>query len=99
MKPTQKQIELIRAIESIVKSWRVTNDIDSPTHYSDIEEGLQPFVSGFDVVEHTLAVSEIESRLGSILRAIKHVEKQPLTKEQKLEWLNSIRNDRKDKET
>lgn len=43
MKPTQKQIELIKTIESIVSSWRSTNDLSSPTHHSDIGEELSKF--------------------------------------------------------
>ena len=41
MKPTKKQIELIKTIEKIVSSWGSTNDINSPTHYSDIREELK----------------------------------------------------------
>lgn len=41
MKPTTKQIELIKTIEKIVSSWRSTNDINSPTHDSDIDEELR----------------------------------------------------------
>ena len=41
MKPTAKQIELIKTIEKIVSSWRSTNDISSPTHHGDIGEEMQ----------------------------------------------------------
>lgn len=41
MKPTAKQIELIKTIKKIVSSWRSTNDISSPTHQSDIAEEMQ----------------------------------------------------------
>ena len=44
MKPTQKQIELIKTIESIVGSWASTNDLSSPTHYGDIGEELSKIV-------------------------------------------------------
>lgn len=40
MKPTQKQIELIKTITGIVSSWAGTNDLVSPTHHSDIGEEL-----------------------------------------------------------
>lgn len=99
MKPTQKQIELIRTIESIVSSWKSTNDINSPTHYGDIEEMLKPFAIEEKEVEHVLLLSEIEANLNFILIAIKKLEKKPLTTEEKLEWLNKIKNDRENKET
>ena len=41
MKPTTRQIELIKIIEKIVSSWASTNDISSPTHHSDIDEEMQ----------------------------------------------------------
>jgi hypothetical protein len=40
MKPTEKQIETIDAILSIVKFWKETNDIDSPTHFGDMDTEL-----------------------------------------------------------
>ena len=40
MKPTKLQKEVCDSIITIVKSWRDTNDIDSVTHMSDVEELL-----------------------------------------------------------
>lgn len=40
MKPTDKQIKIIDCIISIVKSWKNTNDISSPTLQSDISEEI-----------------------------------------------------------
>lgn len=40
MKPTERQIKAIDTIVSIVKSWKNTNDISSPTVESDIHEFL-----------------------------------------------------------
>jgi hypothetical protein len=40
MKITGKQKKIIDSIISIVKTWENTNDIDSPTHISDIEAFL-----------------------------------------------------------
>ncbi len=40
MKPTEKQVEVIKEILGIIKSWEGTNDINSPTHYGDINEEL-----------------------------------------------------------
>ena len=40
MKPTEIQIKAIDSIISIIETWKDTNDISSPTHYTDIEEFL-----------------------------------------------------------
>lgn len=40
MKPTEKQVKVIDTILSIIKSWKNTNDINSPTNSSDIHEYL-----------------------------------------------------------
>lgn len=40
MKPTEIQIKTIDTIVSIVKSWKNTNDINSPTLSSDIQEEI-----------------------------------------------------------
>lgn len=39
-KLNKNQIALIRYIEDEIKFWENTNDIKSPTHYSDIDEML-----------------------------------------------------------
>lgn len=41
MKPTEKQIKVIDSCLSIIKTWKNTNDITSPTHLVDIEEFTQ----------------------------------------------------------
>lgn len=38
MKPTNKQLELIRFSKSILSTWESTNDIISPTHWNDLQE-------------------------------------------------------------
>jgi hypothetical protein len=38
MKPTPRQKYLIEVVENQASFWMNTNDIDSPTHYSDMEE-------------------------------------------------------------
>ena len=40
MKPTEKQIKVIDEVLSIIKTWKSTNDIDSPTHSSDMHDFL-----------------------------------------------------------
>lgn len=41
MKPTEKQKKVINILIDILKSWRDSNDIDSPTLNSDLEESLE----------------------------------------------------------
>lgn len=38
MKPTEKQKAICEAIIREVYWWRDTNDINSPTHYADLED-------------------------------------------------------------
>ena len=41
MKPTKTQKIVIDAIIDQLQFWRSTNDIDSPTHYCDMDECYQ----------------------------------------------------------
>ena len=38
MKPTKTQKEVIDAVINQLYFWKVTDDLDSPTHYCDMEE-------------------------------------------------------------
>lgn len=38
MKATPRQKLLLQEVENQITYWRNTNDLDSPTHYGDIEE-------------------------------------------------------------
>lgn len=38
MKPTPRQKKLIEEVQNQASFWMTTNDIDSPTHYCDLEE-------------------------------------------------------------
>ena len=40
MKTTEKQNKIIDTVLSIIRTWQNTNDITSPTHYTDIREFL-----------------------------------------------------------
>lgn len=40
MKPTELQKKICDLIISQAKFWKVTNDINSPTHYCDIREEI-----------------------------------------------------------
>ena len=41
MKPTEKQLKVIDSVLSIIKTWKNTNDITSPTHHSDCYDFLR----------------------------------------------------------
>lgn len=38
MKPTKRQVEVINCVQSIISTWKNSNDIDSATHYCDSSE-------------------------------------------------------------
>lgn len=73
MKPTKKQIELIKTIEKIVSSWRSTNDITSPTHHSDINEELQHFkFEDNEFSDNFNVLLTVENHLSTILSEIQN---------------------------
>jgi hypothetical protein len=41
MKPSNKQLELIKFSKSILSTWESTNDITSPTHWNDLQEFIE----------------------------------------------------------
>ena len=47
MKPTKTQKAVIDAVIEQLKFWRSTNDINSPTHYSDIYECYKPYLDDY----------------------------------------------------
>lgn len=63
MKPTDIQIETINSIISIIQTWRNSNDIDSPTHYNDIEEYLDADLSDFIPARQITCLSNELSKL------------------------------------
>ena len=46
MKPTTIQIKVIGAIIDQLNFWRGTNDINSPTHYCDMDKCYQSALDG-----------------------------------------------------
>lgn len=44
MKPTPRQQKLIEKVLVQASYWENTNDIDSPTHYGDLEEDIKLLV-------------------------------------------------------
>lgn len=72
MKPTEKQIKVIDTILSIIKTWKSTNDIDSPTHTVDIHDFLYADLESEDII-HSLIADELEDELRSLLYIIQIV--------------------------
>lgn len=62
MKPTEKQKKIINFLIDQLKCWRDSNDIDSPTHNSDMEdcfEELEDDISPTDISEFRRLVVNI----------------------------------------
>jgi site-specific DNA-cytosine methylase len=54
-----KQIKVIDTILSIIKTWKNTNDIDSPTHTVDIHDFLYADLESEDII-HSAITDELE---------------------------------------
>lgn len=72
MKPTEKQIKVIDTILSIIKTWKSTNDIDSPTHSNDMHDFLYADLESEDII-HSAITDELEDSLCSLLYTIQIV--------------------------
>lgn len=70
MKPTIKQIMAIESVVGIVKTWRNTNDISSPTHFVDIEEFVNSDLMSY--VDDSI-VEELADKLGDVLNVIRKI--------------------------
>lgn len=57
MKPTAKQLKVIKFLEQQLSFWKYTNDIGSPTHIGDIKEYSQ-FLSD-DLTEDEIVFVEL----------------------------------------
>lgn len=57
MKPTKIQINVINAVIDQLNFWKSTNDINSPTHYCDMDEcykaSLEDYLSEKEIEELT----------------------------------------------
>lgn len=72
MKPTEKQIKVIDTILSIIKTWKSTNDINSPTHNSDMHDFLYADLESEDII-YSAITDELEDGLRSLLYTIQTV--------------------------
>lgn len=68
MKPTEKQIKVIDTILSIIKTWKNTNDISSPTHSLDMHDFLYELECE-DVISSSIT-DELEITLTNLLYKI-----------------------------
>jgi len=69
MKPTEKQIKVIDTILSIIKTWKNSNDIQSPTHRCDIRDFLYADLRTDDIISQR-ACEVFEDELEDLLYAI-----------------------------
>lgn len=70
MKPNEKQIAVINSVISIIRTWKNTNDINSPTHFSDIDEFINSDL--LEVIAED-SIDEIGQSLTNILWEIKKI--------------------------
>lgn len=69
MKPTPRQQKLIEEVQNQASFWMTTNDIDSPTHYCDMEEEVQKLE--MDDVLSKEDAKKFEDLLGDLFDFIK----------------------------
>ena len=72
MKPTEKQVKVINTILSIIRTWKNTNDIDSPTHTVIIHDFLYEDLESEDII-HSAIKDELEDSLCNLLYTIQTV--------------------------
>ena len=72
MKPTEKQIKVIDTVLSIIKTWKSTNDIDSPIHTVDIHDFLYADLESEDII-YSAITDELEDSLCNLLYTIQTV--------------------------
>ena len=68
MKTTEKQNKIIDSVLSIIRTWQNTNDITSPTHYTDIREFL--YADLMDDIDSD-DISELDNIIVMLLEFIK----------------------------
>jgi hypothetical protein len=69
MKPTEKHIKIIEVCETILKYWKTTNDIKSPSHSNIIIETLTE--SELDVLLTVEEINDLFDNLWGLLCSIK----------------------------
>lgn len=69
MKATPRQKTIIQEVENQITFWRNTNDLDSPTHYCDIEEEARKLEDDASLTEEQRI--RFENIMGDLLDFIK----------------------------
>ena len=69
MKPTEKQIKVIDEVLSIIKTWKNSNDINSPTHTVDMHDFLYADLESEDIISPAQTY-ELEDALLNLLYGI-----------------------------
>ena len=70
MKPTKTQKTAIGAVIDQLQFWRDTNDINSPTHYSDMDECYQ---SALDDCLSEKEIEELKAETCNLFQFIKNL--------------------------
>ena len=70
MKPTNTQKAVINSIIGQLQFWRDTNDIDSPTHYVDMEEC---YLSSLEDCLSEKEIEELETETCNLFQFIKNL--------------------------
>ena len=65
MKPTSTQKEVIETSKRLVSYWLSTNDIDSPSHITTIEDEINA-IDNLNTEEHDLLISNLIDLLKTI---------------------------------
>ena len=69
MKPTKTQKTVIETIRRQLTYWRDSNDINSPTHFSDMEDELDALCDCLSIDE----ITELNCITNSLLKFIKNL--------------------------
>ena len=70
MKPTKTQKAVIDAVIDQLQFWRSTNDIDSPTHYCDMDEN---YAASLDDCLSEEEIEELTSETCNLFQFIKNL--------------------------
>jgi hypothetical protein len=71
MKPSEKQILVIEKVKAQVNFWKTTNDIQSPTHFSDNDQVFDSLVL-FDEISE-LDATKLKDQLNELLTVIRGI--------------------------
>jgi len=71
MQPSDKQKKIALFVEQQGRFWQRTNDINSPTHYSDIDESLRTLEFDEIITEKEAAI--LEAKMCDLFVFIKNI--------------------------